>query len=163
MSEKLRHQRLAQAIDVHHLARGKVQQALAQASRTIDVDAAVIDFAFGRARPRFRRPGTGGEDGNRRAARMVFVCDHFNDLGNDIAAALDQHEVADLHPEARDLVGVVQGGAGDSGAADEDRAQHGDRRQLAGPADLDGNLFDFRDARAARQICRRWPSGAPCR
>ena len=111
-----------------------MQQALAQASRTIDVDAAVIRFAFGAHDLASADRAPVGKMENAVAARMVFVRDHFNDLGNYIPAALDQHEIADLQPQARDLIGIVQGGAADSRAADRDRAQNGHRRQFARPA-----------------------------
>ena len=42
---------------------------------------------------------------------MVLVFDHRDDLGDDIAAALDAYGVADAQAQPLDLVCVVQGGA----------------------------------------------------
>ena len=74
--------------------------------------------------------------------------DDGGDFGDDVAAALDRDEVADADAEARDFVGVVQRGAGDGGAADEDRGERGDGRDLAGAADLEEDVFELGDAGA---------------
>ncbi len=136
-------QRVAQAVNVHHAARGKVQDGLPQLRRTVGVDAAVIGFALGaddmapthRTSLRHMKSFV--------TARMVFVFDHPRDFGDDIAAALDFHPVADLHAQALDLVHVVQSGAADGGAADGHGLQGRDRREFPGASDLHQNVFDL--------------------
>jgi len=49
-----------------------------------------------------------------------------------VSSALDLDEVVDADGEAGDLIGVVQGGAGDGGATDEDGCEHGDGSYLSG-------------------------------
>ena len=69
-------------------------------------------------------------------ARLVAgqVLDHLRD---DVAGALDAHAVADAQAQPLDLVAVVERDVGDDHAADADRLQPSDGRQLAGAADLD--------------------------
>jgi hypothetical protein len=54
------------------------------------------------------------------AAGCCVVFDDAGDLGDDVAAAFDGDEVADADAETGDFVGVMERGAGDGGAADED-------------------------------------------
>src|SRR5437764_15151470 len=54
-------------------------------------------------------------------ARMLLVLDYLDDFGNHVAAALYRYPVADLHAQPLNLVGIVQRGAGDSGASDAHR------------------------------------------
>ena len=72
----------------------------------------------------------------------------FDDFGNDVATALHLHPVADFHAQALDLIHVVKGRVADGGAADRNRRQFGDRRELAGTPHLYADAFNFRDARA---------------
>ncbi len=89
---------------------------------------------------------------------MIFVVNDFRDLGDDIAAALDGDEVANLDAEAFDLVGVVERGAGDGGAADEDGSECGDGCDLAGAADLEEDVFEFGDAGAGGEFVGDGPA-----
>ena len=89
---------------------------------------------------------------------MVGVFDNFDDFGNHVAAALDLDPVAELEAQALDEVGVVQRGAADGGAADEDRRQFGDRGQLAGAAHLHGDGVDLRDAGAGGEFVGDGPA-----
>ncbi len=89
---------------------------------------------------------------------MLRVFDDGDDLGDDVAAALDLDEVADADAEAGDLVGVVQGGAGDGGAADEDRHERGDGGDLAGAADLEVDAFEPGDAGARGELVGDGPA-----
>src|SRR5580704_19508679 len=87
------------------------------------VDAAPIHFAFGANEIGSADGAALREDDFFRAARVVFGLlsgrrDDFGDLGDDVAAAFDGDEVAYFDAEALDLVGVVQRGACDGGAAD---------------------------------------------
>ena len=63
----------------------------------------------------------------------------FDDLGDDLARLLDHHRIA--HPDvlAADLILVVEGGAADGGAGQEDRFQFGDRGEDAGTSHLHGD------------------------
>ncbi len=91
---------------------------------------------------------------------MSDLLDDLDDLGDDVAAALDLDVVADEQAEALDFVGVVQGGAADGGAADEDRGEHGNRCQLAGASDLNFDVFDFGDAGAGGEFVGDGPAGS---
>src|SRR5690606_7503667 len=63
----------------------------------------------------------------------------FDHGGDDFTGFLDEHGGADADVFFRDLVLVVQGGAGDGGAGDEDWRELGDGGEHAGAADLDGD------------------------
>ena len=89
---------------------------------------------------------------------MIGVLDHFDNLGNHIAAALHLDPVADLQAQPLNEVGVVQRGAAHRRAADKDRRQLGHRRQLAGAAHLHGDGVDLRDARLGGEFIRNGPA-----
>ena len=158
VAEELSDHHFAEAFDVHHGARGEVAQLLFQAGRATGVDAAVIDLALFADEEGVAARAVGGEDDLLGAARVLCVFDHGDDFGDDVAAALDLHEVADADAEAGDLVGVVQRGAGDGGAADEDRRERGDRRHLAGAADLEEHAFELRNAGARGEFVGDGPA-----
>jgi hypothetical protein len=88
---------------------------------------------------------------------------HADDLRDDVPGALQHHAVADAHVEPGDLVGIVERGVGHDHAADRDRLQPRDRRQLAGAADLDVDRVQPSSRRAGPEICARAPSAAPWR
>src|SRR6201999_4514752 len=99
-----------------------------------------------------------GEDDLFLAAWVILVRNDFGDFGNDVAATLDGDEVADLHAEAFDLVGVVERGAGDGGAADEDGSECSDGCDLAGAADLEEHVFELGDAGARGELVGDGPA-----
>ena len=119
--DELVDERVAHALDVHHAARGEVQDALAQLRRAVGVDAAVVGFAFDADDVASAFGAAFGHVKLAVSARVVLVVDNLHDLRNNVAAALDQDVVADLDAEIVDEVHVVQRGAGDGGAADEHR------------------------------------------
>ena len=58
----------------------------------------------------------------------AFRRDDTQDFGNDVAALLDHHPVADLESQTLDLIFVVQRGSRDSRAGEEHRFQKRDGR-----------------------------------
>ena len=90
---------------------------------------------------------------------MIGVFDDLDHFRNHVAAALDADPVADQQAEALDEVGIVQGGAADGGAADEDGRQLGDGRELAGAAHLHGDGVDLSDARFGCELVCNGPAG----
>ena len=84
--------------------------------------------------------------------------DEAQHLRDDVAGALDAHGVADAHVQPLDLVLVVQGGARHRHAADGDRLQHRDRRQRAGAADLDDDVFQHGLRLLGGEFMRRGPA-----
>ena len=95
------------------------------------VNAAPVDFAFGADEIGVADGAAFGEDDFFFTARVVLVRNDFRDFGDDVPAAFDRDEVADLYAEAFDLIGVVECGARDGCAADEDGSECGDGRDLA--------------------------------
>src|SRR5690242_8160062 len=100
-----------------------------------------------------------GKNESARALRALFL-NHSENLRDDVARALHDHGVADADVLADDLVLVMQRGVLHHNAADGDGIEFGDRRQRAGPADLDidaaqsrGGLFggEFVSERPARR------------
>ena len=95
----------AQAVDVHRVAPREVEQRFLALGRAARIDAAVGDFfrilvnpavAFGAS---FRHDDF--------AARLPFL-DHLHHVRNHFAGALDDHGVADVQPQPRDFIHVVQ-------------------------------------------------------
>ena len=140
--DQLIDQRVAHAIDVHHPARGEVANALAQLGRTIRIHAAMIGLAFGAHHVAAAHRAALRHVKMTMPTRLVFQ--HLHDFGNYVAAALDQHPVADAHSQPIDLVHVVQRGAADRGAADRHGLEPCHRSQLAGAAHLHLDVFNLR-------------------
>ena len=65
---------------------------------------------------RRRRPGSGSGIGKGAALGRALVGDDLDQVGDDVARALDQHGVADAHVLAPDLVLVVQAHVADRDA-----------------------------------------------
>ena len=96
------------------------------------------------------------------AAGVLRVVDDLGNFGDDVAAALDSHKVADADAEPGNLVGVVQSGASNGDAADGHGRKCGDGCELAGAADLEEDVEQLGDGTARGETCTRWPSGVPC-
>src|SRR4051812_27008546 len=105
-----------------------------ESTRAAYVDLAFLADSLGAALRAMIGEDVGGPIGVR--------CQVFEDLGDDVAGALDADAVAGADAETRDLVGIVEGGVGDGDAADADRGEAGDGGQLAGAADLDVDRFE---------------------
>ncbi len=69
---------------------------------------------------------------------------HIHDGGNDFAGLLDLHRVADADVLLADVVFVVQRGAADGAAGQEDRFKFRHGRERARAADLDGDALEQR-------------------
>jgi len=63
----------------------------------------------------------------------------FDDGGDDFAGLFDEDGVAEVDVFVGDFRLVVEGGAGDGGAADKDGFEFGDGGELSGASDLDGD------------------------
>ena len=81
-----------------------------------------------------------------------------HDLGDHVAGAAHDHRVALAHVLAVQLVLVVQRRERDGRAADEDRIEHGERRDLAGAAGVDGDALDARGALLGGELVRDRPA-----
>ena len=75
-----------------------------------------------------------------------------DDLGDHVARAPHDHGVALAHVLAPDLVLVVQRGVGHRDAADEHWLEHGERRDLAGPARVHVDRLQQRRALLGREL-----------
>ncbi len=84
------------------------------------------------------------------AARVVFVVDDLDHLGDHVAASLHHYPVADLHAQALDLVHVVQRSPAHGGAANRDRLEHGHWCEFACPPHVHKNVFYPSRAAAGR-------------
>ena len=81
-----------------------------------------------------------------------------DDARNDIAGFLDDHGVAGADVLPGDVVGVVQRGHRDRGAADEDRLEHGKRRHRSRASDIDRDLLEARRLLFGRKFERDGPA-----
>src|SRR5690606_18658837 len=101
----------------------------------------------------------GGEgEGDGVGGAQVF--DHADDLGDDVASALQDDGVADADVLAGDLVFVVQGGVAHHDAADGDGVQARDGGQGAGAADLDVDAFQHGRGLLRRELVGDGPTRA---
>src|SRR6476469_5368311 len=101
-----------------------------------------------------------------RHVELMPVRSPFNDadhLRDDIAAALDQHFIADLGFQSRDLILVVQRGSRDRDAADRYRREVSDRCQRAGAAHVHLNIFERRYGLPRRILESDSPTRRLCR
>ena len=83
---------------------------------------------------------------------------HAGNLGDHVARAPHDHRIAHAHVQARDLVGVVQGGVGHHHAGDADRRQPRDRRDRAGAPDLHLDRHDRGGLLLRRELVRQRPA-----
>ena len=134
---------LTQSFDVHGIARTEKLQAFLKLRGTGNADAAVRRLAFFADKQPSRKPDT------LRHAKMFFLAgalflDHFDDIRDDVAGALDDHRVADANVLTGDFIHVVQRSAFYHDAADRDGLEASDRRQSAGASDLGLNIENAR-------------------
>ncbi len=139
--DQLIDQRVAHAVDIHHRAGGEVQDRFLEPRRTVGIDAAGGGFIL------FTDDVASA---NRTLLRhvertpRVALLDDAHDSGNHVAAALDQHFVADLDAQPSDFVLIVKRGPRHRDAADRHRPQVRDRRQCARPGHLYVDVLDHR-------------------
>ena len=87
---------------------------------------------------------------------------HLHDLRYHVAGALQHHGIADTDILAGDFVFIVQCSARHENAADIHGCQHCHRRQCAGTANLDANIFQRGGGLFGREFpCRRTSAGSP--
>jgi hypothetical protein len=89
---------------------------------------------------------------------MLGVDDDFDDVGDDVAGALYADPAAGADAEAGNFVGVEEADVGDGDAADDDRDEHGERRELAGAAYGDLDLADLGDGGAGGEFVGDGPA-----
>ena len=160
--DQLLDQLVAQAFDLDRAACREVQYRLFALGRAEQAaGATIVDFVLfahrigaadralarhgeDRAALRFRQRGAVGREAD--------------DLGNHVARATHDDRVADAHVLASGLVFVVQRGVGHRHAADKHRRQFGNRRELAGAADLDLDRQHLRQLLLRRVLVRHRPT-----
>ena len=132
---KLLHEFVAEALDVHRIARGEESQPLPRSGRAVDVGATDIDTVvvlhqrratFGAVRRKLpgRKPPL---------PKVLLDSDHVR---NHLARLLDHEHVADADVLAGDLVGVVEARPADGRAGKFHRFEVGHRRDRAAAAHL---------------------------
>src|SRR5271170_703571 len=139
--EELVHDFFAQAVNVHGVAAGEVQQRFPFARGAGDVDAAISDFAFG---VMHAHAADRAFFGHLEFFFFFAVLHNFQDVGDYFAGAFDEDCVSGVDAEALDFVHVVQSGFGDGDAADLHRLENGEGSEDAGAAYADFNLFEER-------------------
>ena len=95
--DELRHQLLAQAVDVERMLRGEVADHLTPLGGALHADAAVGGGALLADARRCRRRGTASASRTRVSLPVARARDHLDDVGDDVPGALDHHGVADAH------------------------------------------------------------------
>src|ERR1700722_12082328 len=139
--EKLNDDLIAEAVNIHGVAAGKMEQRFPGARGTRNVDATVGRFALGvmHAHP-----------ANRTLVRHLeffffrAVLHDFQNVGDDFSGAFDEDGIAGVDIEAADFVEIVQRGFDHSDAADLYRLENRERSQNTGAADADHNVAQQR-------------------
>src|SRR5690606_22110608 len=150
----------AEALDVEGAAADEMLEALDdlgvadQAAGAAALHLVPLAHGFGAA------DGADGGEDVRDGAVGTQGFDHADDLGDDVAGALQDDGVADAHVLAGDLVLVVQGGVADHDAADGDGMQARDGGQGAGAADLDVDAVQNGRRLLRREFVGDGPAGA---
>ena len=154
----------SQAVDVHRIAGGKMDDVAQRLGRTFRVDTAQGSFVF----EMDDRCAAGRTDCRYPVRLCVLrVMDDADDLRDDVAGFPHLNGIADAEAELADEILVVEGRAGHRRTGEEDRVEAGRRGQYAGAAhsDLDaaqGRLLDFgrileRDGPAGELVGRAHP------
>ncbi len=157
--EKFAHGLLAEPVDVEGGAGDEVDQPLLDLRRAGEAAGAAAHHLAGRAQGRAAADRAVVREHVGLRVRRPLLQHRTEDLRDHVARALHDHGVADAHVLARDLVLVVQRGARNQHAADIHRLQIGDRRERAGAADLDRDVFQHR----RRLLGGEFPRGRPAR
>ena len=104
-----RNQRLTQPLDIHHLARSEMQNALLEPCRAVRIDAAIIRLSFIPAPPHCRTLGRQQEKTKNFPPRGCCASSTTATIfGITSPPRSTVHPVSDLDPQPLDLVGVVQ-------------------------------------------------------
>ena len=140
--DELVNEGFAEAFDVHGGASGEVADGAFDLGGAGDVFAAPGD-EFGVAVDGAAAGGADAADvGEEVEGGGVGRPEGGNDVddgGNDLSGFFDDDGVADADVFAADFFFVVEGGAGDGGASEEDGVEFGDGGEGSGAADLDGD------------------------
>ena len=133
---------------------GALRAALEHAARAL-VDGLVLEPHDGR--PAYRA-GRRHDDGPRIFRALIGqIARHFRDH---VARAAHDHGVADHETLARDFVHVVQRRVAHGDAAHEHRLELGGRRQRAGAADVEDDVFEMVSSSSAGNLCASAQRGA---
>ena len=106
--DELVHQLLPEPVDVERAARAEEAQRLLEPRRTGDVDAAIRDLVVQADHVRTADRALRSASGTACSRRVPRAVRTSNDVGDDVAGALEEDGVADAHVLALDLVHVVQ-------------------------------------------------------
>ena len=155
---QLVHQLVAQALDVHGAACGKVQDGfLALRGAEQAAGAAVVGFAL------FAHHGAAADGAGLGHAEVGHIAGavarhHPYHLGDHIARTAHDDGVAHPHALLADLEQVVQRGIGHGDPAHKHRRQACDRRDLAGAAHLHIDAYDLGGHLLRRVLVRHGPA-----
>src|SRR5439155_5461568 len=136
-------QDLSQPLDVHRRAAREVPERLTEHRRAGGVRAAADRLPLG---PKGGASANGAElrELERHGAVGTKRLDDLDDLRDHLAALFDEHRVPDADVLALDLVLVVERRARDGRPGERDGLEQRDRRQRAGPSDLDVDREELR-------------------
>ena len=123
-----------QAVDIHGVAGGKMDQVPQRLGRAFGVDAAEGYFVV---QVDHRRAAGGADMGHPIGLGPLGVADHADHLGDDLPGLAHLDGVADAQAQLLDDLPVVEGGPGNGGARQQDRLKRGGGSQHAGAAHVD--------------------------
>ena len=132
--------RRAQSVNIHRIARNKVDQSFAGHRRTGGIDAAVRRLAFP-ADDRFATLGTLARHDEFGFCASAFFGQHRHHFRDHFPGLVNNHRIADPHVFFTDKIFIVKSGPADGRTGDKNRPQDGGRSQHAGPPDADKNIF----------------------
>src|ERR1041384_200550 len=92
------------------------------------------------------------------SARMFLVFNYTRNLGDHVATTFDFHPIADLYPEAFNLIHVVESGAAHGCAANWNWLQCRDRREFSCTSDLHEDVLDLSNSSPRCVLVRDRPA-----
>ncbi len=99
-----------------------------------------------------------GGDLHRPGIRWPPLRYHLHDLRDDVPGAAHDHAIADHHPQAGDLIHVVQGGVGHGDARHLYRLETGDRGDGPGAPHLEFDIEQLGQLFASGKLVRQRPA-----
>ena len=157
-AHQILHHRGAQALDIHGVPTGEVDQMAQELGRALCAGAADVGPILVAGHRRAAHRALLRQVVGLRPLRALLL-QHLHNLRNDLSRLLYQHSISDADVLFRDEILIVKGGACDGGAGQTHRLHYGLRRQHAGTPHLNHNVHHPGRLLLRRIFVGRRPAG----
>jgi len=148
----------AKPVDIHRSPRDKVNQRLGLLRGTKQTAGTTCQRFVFRQDDRRVADRTSRWQGHRFRVFWALICPNACDFGNDVACAVNADHVTCTHVKALNLTKVMQGDIADGDAADFDRFELTDWRDLSCPSNLPFDCMQARHDCFGREFISRCPA-----